>query len=226
MALIVQKKFRWKNGRIPYQLKNMDADLEGLVLSVFRRWELAVNTAFTGFQDRKFIEFVPHAWSRDQSLPLFVVVKGAEETNAGCVGTTSIAVNHGFGPTFTINMVKKDYQNIPHEVGHIIGLVHEHNREESLRTPDEDPRNWLSAGPANDRKKSYARRDIPVGQYDPNSIMHYADNTGSMWKHGKPAISTVPMRGRLNQPRVDEVRDGTWRSSFADIQGVRTLYTD
>jgi hypothetical protein len=222
VALIVPKHFRWKNGVIPYAVKDLDDEVHALLLSVFRRWELAVNTGFTGYHFGKFIEFVPHAWQRDQSTPILVLVRGSEETNAGCVGTTSIAQNHGFGPTFTINMKKKDYENIPHEVGHIIGLAHEHNRDESLRTPTSS---WMGDGVRGDRKKSATRGDLAIGTYDVSSIMHYAGVTGAEWKQGKPPSSTVPMPGRLNQPTVNEVRDGTWRPSFGDIQGVRTLYT-
>ena len=98
-----------------------------------------------------------------------------------------------------------------HEMGHAIGLQHEHSR------PDRDL--YLEWQPQNVAKNQRSASSLPafnrkaVGPYDFGSIMHYGDFEFSA--NGQPAYTTLPPGIEIGQ-----------RSNYSasDIDTVRRLY--
>jgi hypothetical protein len=152
-----------------------------------------------------------------QHKPNLVAVTFVEEgTSAGCVGNQ---VNNQKGGTFNCKL-GPDEKNYPHEVGHIIGLAHEHMHSQSgIQPADADQVFSMGRAAIENERRKY--RDI--GRYDPYSIMHYDGKSVDFkrWyvapeKWGKYKI----------EPRRDEklIDDQTWFPSAGDLIAIHKLY--
>src|SRR5829696_6399579 len=104
--------------------------------------------------------------------------------------------------------------NIMHEIGHALGLLHEHQR------PDRN--NFVAINLANalaDKASEFAidNSGLPVGAYDCGSIMHYGPNAHQRPGAPGPTIMIVPDAACANiGQRV--------RPSPGDVAAVNSLY--
>ena len=92
--------------------------------------------------------------------------------------------------------------SIVHEIGHAVGLWHEHQRN------DRDTHIWVSSDPFNPIRFAYEQkggRALDSGPYDYSSIMHYG---------GSSYIRTIPPGIPIQKGRL----------SAGDIDGVNRLY--
>ncbi|MEJ0016996.1 MAG: M12 family metallopeptidase [Acetobacteraceae bacterium] len=239
MGLCCLKQHRWRGGVIPYTFddgQDIPALFKELIVGNMKRWE-----RLTGC-----IHFVP--W-RNEADYVRIGTVTLNSTTAGCVGRRSVEKDYvsigGMkkftlgGHDVTLPGYPKGIRNIPHELGHIIGLEHEHYRRDSRLEPQA-----LPPAPPRTRRSRFAVQDpalmkvqaawdsvdgakfmsVPVGMYDLQSIMHYECPEGWQWKTAQPQVATLPAFGYLNVPSAAEVAMGTWRPSICDIYTIKWLY--
>jgi hypothetical protein len=242
MGLTCADSARWPKGVIPYAFADQDeprgvrviggiraegafpSHIKQAIFKAMKRWE-----QLTGC-----IHFVP--WRDEADYVLIKLWAEAGGADADCVGRRTIVkrsptrVTPGGGDRiggqiiFTISGFDPSnpgyptsFKSIPHELGHVIGLEHEHYRSGSKLIPG-------SSGFESDSARETVARAKPPrcverGGYDIKSIMHYECARGFVW-HDK-----VPPPGFMNMPREEEVIAGTWSPSQGDISAVRQLYS-
>ena len=169
---------RWSRNRIPYE----------------------VSGRFTsGSVERAAIDEAILAWNATGAVEL--VEK--QSTTEHCVAfvyhkdTMSSAIGRDLqsGRTQEINCNIRLFFGFPtgsiiHEIGHAIGILHEHQR------PDRD--DYLKVDYAPEEATNFAKeRGEKVGPYDLNSIMHYAESTKD-----KRKLSARVEKGDLGQRTV------------------------
>lgn len=245
MGLHVKRDYAWPGGIVPYVLDGSLGDYQPHVINVMRDWERYVNVGGT------YIEFVGHT---TQPYHVRITLDAGGRTDAGGLGCLSNMTNKignlifkiGKGGQY-VKMGLEDWRpydevfhnqkdavtrggmkDVPHEFGHVLGLVHEQNRDEGQRSPVglvPDPNDLFNQA-GRQVKKSVTRGDERSGLYDPTSIMHYPDPAGWKWKGQKPTSSTTGAPGCLNLPDATAVTSSNWRPSAGDIAAVRALYFD
>jgi hypothetical protein len=135
----------WPQGRVPYVVALDFEQRHGALLQdVLRQWESG-----TG------IQFMPRT----------------TETRYMVIVTSSDADTCVTRPYSTPVRIEAQDWCLGHEIGHALGLFHEHQRRDRDRYVDvRTPRIW--------RRSQYVRFDnlTPCGPYDLASIMHYVDN--------------------------------------------------
>lgn len=239
MGLTCLNQHRWLGGVIPYafdQDRNIPAHIKTVIVGTMKRWERLTGGC---------IHFVP--W-RNETDHVWITTVGQNSTSAGCVGRRTVESTHvriGGRKTFTLgghDVTRDDYpggvRHLPHELGHIIGLEHEHYRTDSRLAPlpvpppptgrrrfIPEPMITISARQGWDNVEQAKSVSVPVGMYDMQSIMHYECPTGWHWSGPPPGVAPLPVFGLVNVPTASEVVMGTWRPSICDIYTVRSLYS-
>lgn len=146
----------WKDGIVPYYFSGSfaDEDVE-IVLQAMRRWESAAGVEFVEVTPRSYaykIRRIPgsNLWS-----------SSVGENNVLCY------LNYGSPPD--------SYGHVLHELGHGLGLMHEHQR------PDRDSYvtiNWYNIVPGFEYYFDIVDNPLYVEEdlsYDYSSIMHYSE---------------------------------------------------
>jgi hypothetical protein len=193
---IVGAKFLWPARTIPYEIDAAFPD-SGPIKQAIQHWNAKTSIRFVPRAkqaDYLFIKYVPGGASSDVGWRT-----GKQEA--------SIGKNCPMG-------------SIAHELGHTVGLWHEHCRNDrdqwvKINFKNVDPdcidnfkQNWIDEAPA---------PTIDLGTYDYGSIMHYADDSF-------PKDPSIPVMKAL-RPLPAGVkmgqRDGL---SAGDIAAVETLY--
>jgi len=183
---------RWPGNVMPYVI---DSGMTSVyrVTDAIQAWNNALNG---------IVQLVPR--TTEANYVVFVRTANASQ----CMSPVGYL---GFGPQYTYLGDSCATGNAIHEIGHELGLWHEHTRSDrdsyvSIQYQNIDPNAYY-----NFSKNSWNSMDI--GAYDFNSIMHYAPYSFSI--NGQPAIVTIPAGIPIGQ------RDGL---SSGDIAAVARMY--
>lgn len=246
MGYRVRDEKRWPNRQVPYEfskamLDDKYKDYRALLLACMARWEEYIN------EGRLYVRFVPRT---DEQKYVEISPTSDGSTSSGEIGMPT----GGNVSKFTLRTYvdkkqgRDDRNSIPHELGHVLGLVHEHQRARPTfdavasaftdGTGDEaatqDPAqarlyylgNALFSTAAENKKKMFtlwSASYVTVGTYDVQSIMHYPEAQNWQWNYA-PYRNVATAVAALNYPSVDQVLAGTWEPSIGDLYAVRDLY--
>jgi hypothetical protein len=181
----------WPNSTVPYIFdNNVLKKSQAVILAAMQLWENATN-----------VKFVPR--TKEKDYVHFFAYTGYGSFIGRLGGDQPIYI-----------MQYPDTGNVVHELGHCLGLWHEHCR------PD---RNQFITINENNVKDGYLCQFIqPVSDvttlgssYDLNSIMHYPRN--AFTKNGLNTITVLNDNGHYNVGNRDSLSKG-------DINGVIALY--
>ena len=183
----------WPNDRVPYEIDDGDfpADSGG---------RADVEWAIDHWNGRSHVKFVAHTVGSRENWVLFV--KHATACSSK-VGRQPLFTPFGNPPAQEIRC-QLDAGGFPrgsvvHEMGHAVGLFHEHQR------PDRDDYVTVSGGDDTNFGKKSSSEVILLGPYDYLSIMHYPRSPNL----SAPSRYTVGQRVRL---------------SYLDVYGIDTRY--
>jgi hypothetical protein len=227
MGLRAKKKKRWARGIIPYEFRvdetkpALRPGLKATFVACMRRWERFLNLPIP------LIEFRPR---RNDEMPYLRIdlTDFSEQCSTSCdIGMPS----EGFAK-FTFNLYRQDEdKSIPHELGHCLGLGHEHLRNDpadlatwqQMDDPHLYPVDQWALIAQQDHKQNYNH----VGTFDIWSLMQYPSATG--WKWSREAWNQEQNRGQVlaatNYPTLQEVKANLWQPSPGDIAALQELYT-
>ena len=169
----------WPNGTIPFMLVGINGDEAKKIIEAMYLWE----AASMGRIQFRFQLDNPDDYSRTNTL---YIVKN--QVISGALGSdiSPKMINVLFLDRF-------EQRAILHELGHKIGLEHEHQR------PDRDlfiTIDWNKVGPEFVQQFSYLKPDLydyTNYQYDYESVMHYGEeDTSAIDSHGqKIGLSSI-----------------------------------
>lgn len=174
----------WRGGTVPFACNRQ---VEHLVIPAIEHWTDRTPIRFTQVKDEEdFVTFQPG---------------GANGSEVGRVGGKQVV---RLSPSTEVGTAI-------HEIGHVLGLWHEHSRSDRLE--------HIAVHLENVHPKYHSQFAQPVnsvnlGAYDYHSIMHYSSDAFSM--NGRPTITTRDGQS-IGQ------RDGL---SGRDIEAIRILYPD
>lgn len=155
----------WPNGKIPYEI---------VVIGTLRTW---VVQAIDDWNEQSLIQFVP----RDPSNPFEKSVRFTWQpvgSNSTC--SSPLGMQPGIGAQEVRLTSACGVASIRHEIGHAVGLFHEHSRT------DRDEHisiNWANVAPGKESQfYTYLFSGVvgmDFGPYDIESIMHYDSYMGA-----------------------------------------------
>jgi hypothetical protein len=154
--LTADPKARWTDNIIPY---NVADDI--LIDDVARR---AVERAINEWNNHTFVQLVPR--TTENNFAVFIKdSRGCNSPVGRRSGMQFIRCRIGTGPFNALSVM--------HEIGHALGMFHEHQR------PDRDAFVAVTPAAIDTSPENYRiERGTIFTQYDCNSIMHYQNNPG------------------------------------------------
>jgi hypothetical protein len=183
---------KWEDGIIPYYLKGefSTQDVQN-ILDAMDAWEKVCGV--------KFKKVTPRSSA-------YAIIRVSRNEWESSIGENNSQCHMIFGSA------SSDISVITHELGHCLGLVHEHQR------PDRDNYviiNWYNILTGKEFNFEIMDNPLYIEQnfgYDYKSIMHYAVNAFS--KNGNPTIKTID--GSIILP-AEEITD-------LDIDHAKAIY--
>ena len=188
ISAISSKERLWPGGIIPYVI---DPDLENPhVPDAIRHWEQNTSIRFVERTDQpNWVRFIPDRGCR---------------SHVGMIGGEQNVFLHEVCST----------NAVVHEIGHVAGLWHEHQRN------DRDPHVWVSPSPLVFDPWSYLKDGpyaVAMGPYDYGSVMHYR------WIGTLETIPPGIVLG-IGGPHLGGAILENTGLSAGDIDGVSRLY--
>jgi hypothetical protein len=190
-SLVVRPPRRWPGGIVPFRISSSLPDGDR-VLSAIEEFESRTSLRFhkQKASDKHFVVFRPGA-----KLHSELGRKGGEQ---------QILVTD-----------KASVGDVMHEIGHTVGLYHEHSRPDRKKFITIVDKNILP----NDKDEFELESDgQQVGSYDYDSIMHYGTHAFAI-SPSKPTIIVVPQPGGAT-PAIGQRK----RLSDGDVAALKVLY--
>lgn len=180
----------WPRGVVKYKISNSLPN-QNRVLNALAHWE-----------QKTAIRFSP-ARSSDRD---YVMFKRSPDSNS-C--SANVGYHTGVTPVELGDACA--YGNVVHEIGHVLGVGHEHMRSDQRRYIT---RHMENAKPHTEHNfEPMPLKYADIGNYCYGSIMHYPKTAHS--KNNKPTIVPTDRNARIGQ------RDGL---AACDISLIRTMY--
>jgi hypothetical protein len=195
----------WPNGVIKVCLPSaLDAEYKTDVRKTMKRWEQCVKER-CGSQVITFVE------QSEMADGVVEIVSNSSNADIGYLP--------GRRQRAGVDMGRKRLFSLPHELGHCIGLAHEHERSDAPKSV----RDYLLAKPNGTllAKNSEARYLDHGTAFDAMSIMLYADEAA---KIGAKEAFANTKRGGFDITG-ESVKAQSWHPSPGDIEMVRILYS-
>lgn len=189
---------RWPKGVVPYQI---DANTYPLGSTARQQVLLAIN----GWNTTPIVKLIP-ATATDTNL--------INITSSGVAGACSSPIGRQGGTQAVACIPNAAAGVIMHEIGHALGLIHEHKRPER--------NNFITVNVANIRAgftgqfSPVDNTNCPVGPYDCGSIMHYGPTSFSV-DGVQPTIT-------VNNPAVCTNIGQRNALSAGDVAAARVMY--
>ena len=159
----------WPNGLVPYRISDALSD------SAVKK----IRSAIERWNETGAITMVERTTATAAAYPSFIDFIDAQQC-ASWVGFQNT------GPQSIYTGDKCSEGSMIHEIGHALGLLHEHTR------PDRDNYvqiNWNSISVDKSHNFDVLEDAIPLGEYDYASIMHYGSHFFS--RDGRETITTL-----------------------------------
>ncbi len=190
---ITNTRYRWPGGVIPYTIDPL-LPSPSRVTNAIAHWNTKMSGVIQLVPRTTQANYVRFAYYSDPSLC------------ASYVGMLGL----GGQPIYVGNYCATG--NMIHEIGHAVGLYHEHTREDRNNYVQINWANISSTG-THDFYQNITNAD-DLGPYDYGSIMHYGAYSFSV--NGLPTITTIPPGIPIGQ------RSGL---SAGDMAGVKAAYS-
>lgn len=185
----------WLNGKIPYVIEDGFTSREKeIIIESMNKWNNTTSCI-------RFIE----ATVDDKRANIYFVIKKSTKNSASI----------GYNPNGN-NWVKLkaiNYSTVLHELGHVIGLKHEHQRLDRDKYITIHWENIQNCEKHNYEKVDPDLYDSTKYEYDYKSIMHYSQLSFS--KNGK---QTYTLKDKSLDPPI------SWKPSKIDIMKVQDIY--
>ena len=189
---IVPESYLWPDGIIPYEIANNLPD------------QYRIHDAIDHWESRTAIRFVPRA-EANVSHNNYIEFR----PYIGCASYVGMQ-NKGMQPILLARACSTG--NTIHEIGHALGLWHEHSRSDRDDYVDVRYENIQPSAVHNFNKQVEDGRDI--GEYDYGSIMHYP-----RWAFSKNGNDTIVPHDNQDIGQRDEL-------SSEDISAIQDMYAD
>lgn len=184
---------RWENGVIPYQYSDNVSDVErSLAEQAIEHWNVNTSVSLVEVNDQNRSEYENYiAFESSNGCASYVGMIGGEQQ-------LWISASCGVG-------------SIIHEIGHAVGLFHEHTRSDRDNFISV---NWDNIVPGKEFNFDVLNANVDLlGEYDYGSIMHYGERFFS--NNNENTIQVLDGVTQIGQ------RDAL---SELDIQSVNDLY--
>jgi hypothetical protein len=189
--VISDPNLRWPNATVPYEI---DTSLpnQGRIVAAIASWQQS-----TG------VQIAPH-----QGEPDYVYFT----TGTGCYSS----VGRQGGKQTILLSDACDTANVIHELGHTLGLLHEHTRLDRDQFISVTWSN-IPVGWQNQFQEVDPASTQNIGVYDYCSIMHYPQIAGGYNNQGQPVFDYVNQCPACIPGKGENPSDG-------DIRAIKTMY--